>query len=66
MLLFHEKNLVAQFLTSKITRKMARNRMNENSENCQCEKGPKSLPLLKKGSEVAQCSWKKKFTNSSN
>ena len=33
MLLFHEKNLVAQFLTSKMTRKMARNRMNENSEN---------------------------------
>ena len=33
VLLFHEKKIVAQFLTSKITRKMARNRMNESSEN---------------------------------
>ena len=33
MLRFHEKKLVAQFLT----RKMARQRMNENSENRQCE-----------------------------
>ena len=37
MLLFHEKILVAQFLTSKITRKMARNQMYKNSENWQCE-----------------------------
>ena len=33
MLRFHEKKIVAQFLTGKMTRKMARNRMNENSEN---------------------------------
>ena len=32
MLQFHRKNLVAQFLT----RKMTRNRMNENPENWQC------------------------------
>ena len=40
MLGFHEKILVAQFLTSKMTRKMARNRMNENSENWQCAMAP--------------------------
>ena len=33
MFRFHEKKLVAQFLTSKMTIKMARNRMNKNSEN---------------------------------
>ena len=34
--ILQEENLVAQFLTSKMTRKIARNRMNENSEIWQC------------------------------
>ena len=55
MLLFHEKNIVAQFLTSKITRKMARNRMNENYENWQC--GVCEISGLLKRSEYQFWTW---------